>query len=182
VAEFWNPAGHHWVHLACHGSVNPTDPLRTALHLYDGPLTVAEIAARDLSHAEIAYLSACHTAVGNWELADEAIHLAAALQIAGFRQVIAALWSVSDEHAPRSPERSIERCVLPAAGEHSPSTARPAHCAPANRIGLTCGHPLFTSASDREVTVGGVRPQRPRCVFPTGAGVLPWLPVTTAAK
>ena len=40
------------------------------------------------------------SAAGGFALPDEAIHLAAAVQTAGYRHVIAALWSVSDNLAP----------------------------------------------------------------------------------
>ena len=44
-----------------------------------------------------AYLSACSTwAVGNSDLVNEAIHLVAGMQLAGFRHVVGTLWEVSD--------------------------------------------------------------------------------------
>jgi CHAT domain-containing protein len=53
-----------------------------------------------LIDAELGFLSACQTAGGGAALADEAIHLAAALQVNGFRQVIATLWPLYDAVAP----------------------------------------------------------------------------------
>lgn len=47
----------------------------------------------------LAYLSACATAYGGTGLLDEAIHLASAFQVAGFRHVIATLWPVGDRVA-----------------------------------------------------------------------------------
>ncbi|KAN0077991.1 hypothetical protein V8E55_010048 [Tylopilus felleus] len=47
----------------------------------------------DLQQAQFAYLFACHTTVG-----DEVIHLAAAMQFAGFRSVIGTMWAVDDAH------------------------------------------------------------------------------------
>jgi tetratricopeptide (TPR) repeat protein len=91
---------HPWVHLACHGGQNLLDPTAGGVLLWDGPLTVADIAKNALREAELAYLSACRTAVGGAELLDEAIHPAAALQVAGFRHVIATMWSISDMPAP----------------------------------------------------------------------------------
>jgi CHAT domain-containing protein len=76
------------------------DPSRGAVYLTDGPLTVLELAAEELSGAEMAFLSACQTAVGGVRLPDETIHLAAAMQFAGYRHVIATAWSISDDHAP----------------------------------------------------------------------------------
>jgi hypothetical protein len=89
-----------WIHLACHAGQNLADPANGALYLADGPLTLSRIAERDLSDAELAFLSACQTAVGGVDLLDEVIHLAAALQLAGYRHVIATQWSISDTHAP----------------------------------------------------------------------------------
>jgi CHAT domain-containing protein len=90
-------ASHAWVHFACHGVQDMTDPSRGAVYLADGPLTVLRIAAEDFANADLAFLSACETAVGGIYLLDEAIHLAAALMLAGYRQVIATLWPVNDQ-------------------------------------------------------------------------------------
>lgn len=89
-----------WAHFACHGAQDLLRPNHGALYLYDGPLTVAEVAERRLSDATLAFLSACQTATGGAVLLDEAIHLGAALQFAGYRHVVATLWSIIDEHAP----------------------------------------------------------------------------------
>ncbi|MFE8989684.1 CHAT domain-containing protein [Streptomyces collinus] len=92
---------HPWVHFACHGMHDPDDPANSHLVLYDGPLSVTSIAEQDLSGAELAFLSACHTARGTSALADEAIHLAAAFQLAGFQHVVGTLWSLADGPAPQ---------------------------------------------------------------------------------
>jgi tetratricopeptide (TPR) repeat protein len=91
---------HGWAHLACHGRQDPANPADGAIYLADGPLTVWQIAARNLHQAEVACLSACNTATGGHDILDEAIHLAAAMQLAGYRHVIATLWTISDTHAP----------------------------------------------------------------------------------
>jgi CHAT domain-containing protein len=57
------------------------------------------IARQQLSGAELAYLSACSTATPAPATTDEPAHIAAAFQIAGFPQVIATLWPVSDTAA-----------------------------------------------------------------------------------
>ncbi|KAF8441750.1 CHAT domain-containing protein, partial [Boletus edulis BED1] len=51
---------------------------------------------RDLKNPEFTYLSACHTTVGDEESPDEEIHLASAMQFAGFRSVIGTMWAVDD--------------------------------------------------------------------------------------
>ncbi|KAG2114119.1 CHAT domain-containing protein, partial [Suillus clintonianus] len=43
-----------------------------------------------------AFLSACETAVGDFQTPDEVIHLAATLQFAGVESVIGTLWKVND--------------------------------------------------------------------------------------
>ncbi|WP_405958149.1 CHAT domain-containing protein [Streptomyces phaeochromogenes] len=93
-------AHHRWVHFACHGGQNPANPSQGALYLADGPLTVLQIAEQRLPDCELAFLSACRTAAGGARLPDEAIHIAAALQFSGYRNVIATAWSISDTHAP----------------------------------------------------------------------------------
>ncbi|GAA0625148.1 CHAT domain-containing protein [Kutzneria viridogrisea] len=88
-------ASHPWLHIACHAWQDTGDPSRSALALHDRPLTVAEIAGRDLAHAEFAFLSACETAASA-QLLDESISLASALHLAGYRDVIGTLWPIQD--------------------------------------------------------------------------------------
>ncbi|HEX6354244.1 CHAT domain-containing protein, partial [Actinophytocola sp.] len=52
---------------------------------------------------------ACRTAVGGTGLPDESIHLAAALQLAGFRHVVSTLWSIGDETAYEVTEQLYRR-------------------------------------------------------------------------
>ena len=65
----------------------------------DGPLTISQIIRSQCENPEFAFLSACHTTVGDESSPDEAIHLAAAMQFAGFRSVIGSMWSVDDDVA-----------------------------------------------------------------------------------
>jgi hypothetical protein len=87
-------------HFACHGLTNPADPSQSLLVLHDherSPMTVASLAPVDLSQAELAYLSACDTAVTSpGALIDEAIHLTTAFQLAGFPHVVGTLWGIND--------------------------------------------------------------------------------------
>lgn len=85
-----------WLHLSCHGIQHPEDASLSAFLLHDQPLTVADIAALNLPSPDFAYLAACQTAAGSRQLLDEALHLAGALQLAGYRHVLASLWSISD--------------------------------------------------------------------------------------
>jgi CHAT domain-containing protein len=91
------------VHFACHGVSHPADPSRSMLLLHDydrAPLTVASLAPVSLDSAQLAYLSACSTALTSTaELADEAINLTTAFQLAGFPHVIGTLWAIEDQSA-----------------------------------------------------------------------------------
>ena len=91
---------HSWLHLSCHGVQHPDDPALSAFLLHDQPLTLADLAALDLREMDLAYLSACQTATGDLRLLDEALHLAGALQLVGYRHVLATLWSIADVAAP----------------------------------------------------------------------------------
>ncbi|KAG2342318.1 TPR-like protein [Suillus weaverae] len=85
-----------WVHLACHGKQDPTQPYNSHFVMRDEHLTLFDIMDIHIPHAEFAFLSACHTAVGDEETPDEVIHLAAGLQFSGFKSVVGTLWEVDD--------------------------------------------------------------------------------------
>jgi CHAT domain-containing protein len=88
-----------WVHFACHAHSDPTSPSNSHLLLHDRPMSVAEVSRLRLEYAELAYLSACSTARGSAGLADEAIHIVSAFQLAGYRHVVGALWPLEDTTA-----------------------------------------------------------------------------------
>ncbi|KAH7905794.1 CHAT domain-containing protein [Hygrophoropsis aurantiaca] len=90
---------HSWVHIACHGQQNPAQAFDSCFLMHDKPLSLLEIIHADISHPEFAFLSACHTAVGDKETPDEVIHLAAGMQFSGFKSVIGTMWAVDDEIA-----------------------------------------------------------------------------------
>ncbi|KEP51259.1 aromatic di-alanine and TPR containing protein [Rhizoctonia solani 123E] len=92
---------HDWVHLACHAHQNVSDPTRSGFSLHDGTLDLAEINRRSFKGKGLAFLSACQTATGDERLADEAVHLASGMLMAGYSSVIATMWSVHDEDAPQ---------------------------------------------------------------------------------
>ncbi|KIM42567.1 hypothetical protein M413DRAFT_444281 [Hebeloma cylindrosporum] len=81
------------VHFACHGKHNLGNPLRSALLLDNGEkLSVERIMQHDMRNAQLAFLCACETAMGETELPDESMHLGAALLFAGFKGVVATMW------------------------------------------------------------------------------------------
>lgn len=94
--------GASMAHFACHGYSDPADPSSSRLLLGDGEtLTVRDLSTVRLDNPDLAFLSACETAMSTEALADESINLAAAFQLAGFRHVIANLWPVADVMASK---------------------------------------------------------------------------------
>ncbi|KAG0707366.1 hypothetical protein DFH29DRAFT_995159 [Suillus ampliporus] len=67
-----------------------------ALQRNTWPLTLLDIMENHAPQAKFAFLSACHTVVGNEQTPDEVIHLAAGLQLSGAKSVIGILWVVDD--------------------------------------------------------------------------------------
>ncbi len=92
------------VHVACHGRTDLADPSASGLMLANGDLTVADVLKQGLGTKELAVLSACRTAVGGAVVSDEPVHLASALQLAGYRHVIGTLWPVLDDVAAETVE------------------------------------------------------------------------------
>lgn len=89
---------HSAVHVHVHGEQDLQDPSKGAFLLADGRLSVSAIASL-ASDADFAGLAACKTAVGGADVLDESITLASALHYAGFRHVVAALWSIGNQDA-----------------------------------------------------------------------------------
>jgi CHAT domain-containing protein len=90
----------NWIHLACHGIQKPDEPTKSALILEDGHLTVEEIIRLNLPNTEFAFLSACQTTTGDEKLSEEAVHIAGGMLLAGYRGVVATMWSIQDDLAP----------------------------------------------------------------------------------
>lgn len=90
-----------FVHFACHGVQNATNPNESALLLAKSSrLTLSLLHRLLLPHAWLAFLSACQTAAGDEMLVQESVHLAAGMLSVGFRGVIATMWSITDSDAP----------------------------------------------------------------------------------
>jgi CHAT domain-containing protein/tetratricopeptide (TPR) repeat protein len=86
-----------FVHLACHGLQHRTNALESGFYLNDDKLTISKLMELQLDHPWFAYLSACETAKGDAEQPDQVMHLAAAMLFAGFKHVVATMWSVDLE-------------------------------------------------------------------------------------
>ena len=94
-----------WVHFACHGTQDRTNPYDSGFLLAHGRrLQLPDIARVSRPHGGLAFLSACHTATGDDQLSEEAIHIAAGMLLAGYRGVIATMWTIMDNDAPRVTE------------------------------------------------------------------------------
>ncbi|KAG2142998.1 CHAT domain-containing protein [Suillus clintonianus] len=97
-----------WMHLACHGKQDRELPYNSCFAVRDQPLALLDSMENDTPHAESAFLSACHTAVGDEKTPNEAIHLAAGLQFSGFKNVIGMLWVADDAVAKHIVEAFYE--------------------------------------------------------------------------
>jgi CHAT domain-containing protein len=85
-------------HFACHGLLETGKPFEASFKLHDGErLTLLDIVRSRLPDAEFAFLSCCHAAeITQASIADEALHLTAAMQYCGFRSVVGTMWEMAD--------------------------------------------------------------------------------------
>jgi CHAT domain len=93
---------HRFAHFACHGKLEAGKPFSASFGLHNGEqLTLLDIVRSQLPNAEFAFLSACHTAELTEEsIADEGLHLTAAVQYCGFRSVVGTMWAMADPDGP----------------------------------------------------------------------------------
>jgi len=89
---------HRFVHIVCHGILEPGKPFESSFKLHRGErLLLLDIVRSQLPDAEFAFLSACHTAEMTEEsMTDEVLHLAAAMQFCGFKSVVGTMWEMAD--------------------------------------------------------------------------------------
>lgn len=90
---------HNSIHLACHGVQDTSQPLRSGFAMRDGRLELSDIIKIQNMHADLAFLSACQTSTGDGQLPEEAVHLAGGILAAGYRGVVATMWTINDERA-----------------------------------------------------------------------------------
>ena len=90
--------GSQFAHFACHGVLEAGKPFDASFKLHDGSrLTLLDIVQSRLPDAEFAFLSCCHAAeITTDSVADEALHLTAAMQYCGFRSVVGTMWEMAD--------------------------------------------------------------------------------------
>ena len=114
---------HTFAHLACHGEQVPGRPYDSHFAMHDGHLTLLDIIHGQCGHeTEFAFLSACKTATGDVDAPDEVVHLAAALQFAGVRNVVGTMWSVDDQVVVYTVE-AFYRAMVREDGVFDPSRA-----------------------------------------------------------
>ena len=89
---------HRFIHIVCHGKLEEGKPFDASFKLYgDKRLSLLDIVRSRLPEADFAFLSACHTAeLTEDSIADESIHLTAAMQYCGFRSVVGTMWELLD--------------------------------------------------------------------------------------
>jgi tetratricopeptide (TPR) repeat protein len=87
-----------FAHFACHGALETGKPFESSFTLHGGSrLTLLDLARSRLPDAEFAFLSCCHAAeITKESVADEALHLTAAMQYCGFRSVVGTMWEMAD--------------------------------------------------------------------------------------
>ena len=128
-----NMETHSCIHFACHAHQNTEEPLKSSFALHDGGLELSEIIKKRLIGADLAYLSACQTSTGDEKLSEEAVHLAAGMLAAGYRGVVATMWSISDRHGAQVAEDFYARLIsqelerLPVSGLSTDGAARALH-------------------------------------------------------
>jgi CHAT domain-containing protein len=85
-------------HFTCHEVLETGKPFEACFKLHGGShLTLLDIVQSRLPDAEFAFLSCCHAAeITEDSIADEALHLTAAMQNRGFRSVVGTMWAMAD--------------------------------------------------------------------------------------
>ncbi|MHA6765557.1 CHAT domain-containing protein [Streptacidiphilus sp. PAMC 29251] len=92
-----------YLHIAAHGSQDAVAPAFQSLYLEPGTagtesrVFAHDIVRSDLRSVDLASFSACESALGRFDLADNLRGLPAALMIAGCRSIVAVLWPVEPE-------------------------------------------------------------------------------------
>ena len=119
--------GHRFAHFVCHGLLETGKPFDASLELHKDNLTLLEIVRSQLPAAEFAFLSACHTAeLTEGSIADEGLHLAAAMQYCGFRSVVGTMWAMADTDGADLSRHFYKAIFADRAGQNVPYHERSA--------------------------------------------------------
>ena len=90
-------AGARWFHIATHGEHNVTAPAFQCLHVADERISAYELLRLDLSGLELVTLSACETALGRFDTADNLRGIPASLLLRGAQAIVGTLWPVETQ-------------------------------------------------------------------------------------
>ncbi|KAI0048503.1 hypothetical protein FA95DRAFT_1453955, partial [Auriscalpium vulgare] len=103
------------IHFASHGHIDTGQPFNSSFELHnDARFTILDLVKAKLPNAELAILSACHTAaVDKDNTPDEGISLAAGMQFCGFRGIVGTLWGMADEDGPLLAKEFYRRILHP---------------------------------------------------------------------
>ncbi|KAF8257820.1 CHAT domain-containing protein [Lactarius quietus] len=87
-----------FAHFACDGVSGAGQPFNASLILHEGSrLTLLDIVRSQFPDAEFAFLSTCNSAdLTEESVADEVLHLTAAMQYCGFRSVVGTMWEMAE--------------------------------------------------------------------------------------
>ena len=118
---------HSWVHFACHAIQDIAEPLKSGVQLHDGRLEVLEIMKQKIPNADLAFLSACQTSTGDDKLSEEAVHLAVGMLAAGYRSVVATMWSIKDQYGPVIAEDFYTHILKANSGDRQMDSANATH-------------------------------------------------------
>lgn len=84
-------------HLACHGQLDPEDPMRSRFDLgHQRELSVGDLSELATPQLELVVAPACQSGSANPDAPDELLGVGHALAHAGARMVIASLWDADD--------------------------------------------------------------------------------------
>ncbi|MBN1584735.1 MAG: CHAT domain-containing protein, partial [Anaerolineae bacterium] len=94
-------AHYRMLHFSCHGTFDPEQPLRSALHLApDEYLTALDVMAHLRLSCDLVTLSVCESGLSRVRRGDELVGMIRAFMYAGARALVSSLWRV-DERSTR---------------------------------------------------------------------------------
>jgi tetratricopeptide (TPR) repeat protein len=174
-------AKYRYVHLATHGEVDDSFPLRSAvllardklpdaakqleagLPVYDAHLTAQEVLQKWNLQSELVTLSACQSALGRYEHGEGFVGFAQAFLLCGSRSVCLSLWPVDDAATALLMQRFYANLLRKREGLKAP-LGKAAALAEAKTWlrNLSAEEALALSASLRQGVVRAKRPATPR--------------------
>jgi tetratricopeptide (TPR) repeat protein len=174
-------AKYRYLHLATHGEVDHSWPLRSAvllardhlpdagkqleagLPVYDGKLTAEEVLRQWNLQSELVTLSACQSALGRYEHGEGFVGFAQAFLLCGSRSVCLSLWPVDDAATALLMQRFYANLLGKCEGLKAPLGKAAALAeAKAWLRNLAADEALALSASLRQGIVRSKRPATPR--------------------